>query len=1154
LQLSFRAKLTSIVVITTVAFAAVLLVYAVVGYRETLDLNDVESRMVPKLELGPKLESQFEHLRQSMQDAVAAQDPAALDDSIRQRNEFIAAVSSAGSALTQAEAAQLRHAITAYHDAAYPVSRRLMRGETGEALVDALAAMQAQQRATQGLIERSARLERKELTAGFAKVRNGIATGTRSAMAIGIASLLVVLALSGWVARGVLGSLQNLSRGVARFATGDFAEPIPVTTGDELGKLTLETNQMAESLRRSDWMREGLAGLSHDLRADLTPEGVAEAVLRFLARRIGAVAGAFFVDDGKGELVAIATHALDGDGEPGARRFRRGEGLVGQAAEESELTLLHDPPAEHFTVCSGLGESAPKLLLLVPLRRTTGTSALLELAFFSAPSPDALALLEAAREMIVISLEVAHARNTQRLLLVKSQQQGDLLAAQEEELRASNRELTDQQDELRRANDELELQRQALSAQNVALEEAREGLLQKAADLTRVSGYKSQFLANMSHELRTPLNSMLLLSHLLAENEGKNLSEKQVEYAKTINSAGKDLLALINQVLDLAKIEAGKQDVDATEVPLAELTERAERLFAAAAQSKGVAFKVELDPALPATIVTDRQRVERILVNLVGNALKFTERGEVKLRVYRPTAGSVLGSSKLEPAASVAFAVSDTGIGIPPSAQERIFSPFEQAEARADRRYGGTGLGLAIARESATLLGGDLVLESREGRGSTFTCFLPERIHGQAPGARVDKRTGALDDGHHLSIAPERPYLLIVEDDRVFAEAVVEMVQARGFEAVVATSGEEALLIARAHKPRGVILDVKLPDIDGWTVMERLRHDPATRSVPVHFISGVEAPERAFSLGAVGYLTKPATPQELVGAIRLLLRPPEADQARVLVVEDDAEQGGTLVELLRRAGLDADHVGSGHAALEALGKQRFSCVILDLGLPDMDGLGLLETLRTRDGLPMPPVVVHTGRTLTREEIRRVEAYAQAVVLKDGNSGERLLDEVRLFVQHVHADGPRPPALAPPNSLLPDVTLSGTRILVADDDMRTVYALSALLRGKGADVLIAENGREALEVLGENPRVSAVLMDVMMPEMDGYEALRRMRQDGRFAQLPAIALTAKAMKGERERCLEAGASDYLAKPVDPARLLTLLGSLLKAKGHAQPDRS
>jgi CheY-like chemotaxis protein/HAMP domain-containing protein len=1151
-QLSFRAKLTSIVAITTLAFGAMVTVYALVGYRETHDLDDVESRMVPKLELGPKLESSFERLRQSMQDAVAAQDPSALDDSIRQRNDFIAAVSAAGPALTPAEAAQLRHAITAYHDAAYGVSRRLMRGETGEALVDALAAMQAQQRGTQGLIERSARLERKELTAGFAKVRGGISTGTRYATAIGLASLIVVLALSGWVARGVLGSLRDLSKGVARFATGDFRESIPVTTADELGKLTLETNQMAASLRRSDWLREGLAGLAHELRADLTPEGVAEAVLRYLCQRLGAVAGAFFVNDGGGTLVAVATHALD-DARAGVRLFALGEGLVGQAAQEAGVTLIRDAPSEYFLVRSGLGESRPKVLVLVPLRRSTGVSGVIELGFFVEPDADARELLDASREMIVISLEIARARNTQRLLLEKSQQQADLLAAQEEELRASNRELVDQQDELRRANDELELQRQALSTQNIALEEAREDLLQKAADLSRVSGYKSQFLANMSHELRTPLNSMLLLSHLLAENEGENLTAKQVEYAKTIHSAGKDLLGLINQVLDLAKIEAGKQDVDASEVPLAELAERTERLFAAAAEAKGVTFRVELEPGLPHRIVTDRQRVERILVNLLGNALKFTERGEVKLRIYRPLRDSVLGASKLDPAASIAFAVSDTGIGIPGSAQERIFAPFEQAEARADRRFGGTGLGLAIARESALLLGGDLVLESREGRGSTFTCYLPEQSVPAAPAVRAE-RAEPSETAQRAPLTREQTYLLIVEDDRVFAERLVEMVQSRGFDAVVATTGEEALLIAKARKPRGVILDVSLPDIDGWTVMERLRKDPTTRSVPVHFISGVDAPERALSLGAVGYLTKPATAHELVGAIRLLLKPPEDDQPKVLVVEDDADEGDTLVNLLQRAGLDASHVTSARAALEALGQERYGCVILDLGLPDMDGLGLLETLRTHDGLPMPPVVVHTGRSLTREEIRRIEAYAEAVVLKDGSSGERLLEEVRLFVQHVRADGPRPPALSPRATLLPDVALSGTRILVADDDMRTVYALSALLRGKGADVLVAENGREVLEVLGKHPQVNAVLMDVMMPEMDGYEALRRLRRDARFTHVPAIALTAKAMKGERERCLEAGASDYLAKPVDPARLLTLLGSLLKAKGHDLQQRS
>jgi CheY-like chemotaxis protein/signal transduction histidine kinase len=721
------------------------------------------------------------------------------------------------------------------------------------------------------------------------------------------------------------------------------------------------------------------------------------------------------------------------------------------------------------------------------------------------------------------------------------------LAAQEEELRASNRELTDQQEELRRANVELKDQREALSTQNVELEQARERLLDKAAELARVSTYKSQFLANMSHELRTPLNSMLLLSHLLSENESRNLSAKQVEYAKTIHGAGKDLLGLINQVLDLAKIEAGRQDVELGEVRLADIVEHARRLFAAAAQDKGVAFRTELAADLPEMIVTDRQRLERILVNLVGNALKFTERGEIVLRIARPSAGLELASGRLDPGASVAFAVSDTGIGIPRSAQERIFAPFEQAEARSDRRFGGTGLGLAIARESAVLLGGDLVVESREGRGSTFTCTLPERA-GAAPSHAEPRRHTAApvdDDRDHVE---RESYLLVVEDDPTFAERLVALIHGQRFQVVAASSGEEALRLAKAQKPRGVILDVKLPDMDGWTVMERLQGDPATRSVPVHFISGVNAPERAFSLGAIGYLTKPATPQELLGAIRLLVHAPEPGASKVLVVEDQIAEGGALVELLRSAGLPAEHVGSAGGALAALASQRFGCMILDLGLPDMDGLGLLETLRTRPEVPMPPVVVHTGRSLTREEIRRVEAYAEAVVVKGGNSGERLLEEVRLFVQHIRDEAPRQPALGVHTEPLPDVSLEGRRILLADDDMRTVYALSALLRGKGADVLIAETGREALAVLGAHPDVSLVLMDVMMPEMDGYEALRRMRSDARFTHVPAIALTAKAMKGERERCLEAGASDYLSKPVDPGRLLTAVQGFLKAEGQ------
>ena len=1156
MTLSFRAKLMSVVVLATVVLALVLGVYAWLGLRGARDLDDVEGRMVPKLELAPRLESEFEHLRQSMQDAVAAQDPPALDASIQLRNDFIATVSSAGPALSAAEAAQLRHAITAYHEAAYGVSRRMMRGETGESLVDALAAMQAQQHSTEALVRRAARLDRRELTAGFQSVRHGITAGTRYAVILGLSGLLLVLALSSWVAGGTLRSITNLSSGMARFATSDFREPIPITTDDDLGKLTREANLMAQSLERGAWLKAGIAELSDELRGELEPKQAAERVVDCLVRRTGAVAGALLLDDGSGSLAVLAGHALpDAEESHGPRRFRRGEGLAGQAALSRELTVIDAPPAGYLGVRSGLGAAEPRALVFLPLWRGDASFGVLELALFTECSERVRELLRSVREMVAIALEVAGSRATLRDLLDKSQKQTDLLAAQEEELRASNRDLVEQQDELRRANDELELQRQALSTQNTELEEAREGLVEKAAELARVSAYKSQFLANMSHELRTPLNSMLVLSHLLSENEDGRLSAKQVDFAKTINGAGKDLLGLINQVLDLAKIEAGRQEVDLGEVVLAELVESLTRLFATSIQQKGLEFRVEVADGLPRTLVTDRQRVERILVNLLGNAQKFTERGTITLRVSRPEGPVRVPNGELAPEALVAFAVSDTGIGIAAGAHARIFAPFEQAEARTDRRYGGTGLGLSIARESALLLGGDIVLESHEGAGSTFTCYVPERPVARASRAPEPQHANgdAQARGERGNLRIDGAYLLVVEDDAVFAERLVELIHGRGFQALVAQTGADALRFVKAKKPHGMILDVTLPDIDGWTVMERLRQDPATRSIPVHFISAMDAPDRALSLGAVGFLTKPASPQETIRAIRLLTRPTTADSANILVVEDDLASGGSVVELLRSAGFTARHVTSAGAALEAIEREDVGCIVLDLGLPDMDGLGLLETLASRPGRAMPPVVVHTGRSLTREETRRIEKYAEAVVLKDGHSATRLIEEVRLFVQHLREEGPKH-ALAPQTKALPDVSLRGQRILVADDDMRTVYALSALLRGKGAEVLVAENGREALEVLGAHPDVSAVLMDVMMPEMDGYEALRRLRTDSRFSRLPAIALTAKAMKGERERCLAAGASEYLAKPIDPGRLLTALQGILVKPHVEQHERS
>jgi CheY-like chemotaxis protein len=792
-------------------------------------------------------------------------------------------------------------------------------------------------------------------------------------------------------------------------------------------------------------------------------------------------------------------------------------------------------PNGYLKVKSGLGETAPVQLLLLPLVHFGRKAGVLELALLKPATSAARELLLAARSQLVITFQAARASEARKVLLAETQGQAERLTAQEEELRLNNHELLAQQEELRQANGELERQRVALAGQNAELEGARVVLSQKAEELNRVSSYKSQFLANMSHELRTPLNSMLLLSHLLAENEAGNILPKQVEHLRTIHSAGQDLLSLINEVLDLSKIEAGKQDVALESVEVGHFTAFAKRLFEATATHRGLTLATHIDVGAPAVLVTDRQRVERILLNLLSNALKFTERGQVTLRIGRPS----LARANVVGEAAVAFTVTDTGIGIPESARERVFAPFEQVQGQANRGHAGTGLGLPIARESARLLGGDLLLESSSGDGSTFTFIVPERAHLATLPTPLEPRH-VEDDSARL--AADEPYILIIEDDSVLAEQLVEIAHARRLKVVVVGSGEEGLRLAGRSRPLGIILDVKLPDVDGWSVMERLKQAELTRSIPVHFVSGVDAPQRGLALGAVGYLVKPTSHADLAGMVRTLV-PSKQTEAALLIVEDNVQQGASVLAILEQNGFPATHVPSAKAALDALRTGQFGCVILDLGLPDMDGLSLLETLRTEPNLGTPRVIIHTGRALSKQETRQLEAYAEAVVLKDGHSADRLLEEVSLFVRHVTSRASFEQKVEPARQ---DLSLRGIKLLIAEDDMRTVYSLSALLRSRGADIVTAETGTEALEALATHADISGVLMDIMMPEMDGYEAMRRLRQEPRFAVLPVIALTAKAMRGERERCLEAGASDYLPKPVDSEHLLAALRRWIPAR--------
>ena len=1145
MSVTIRAKLFWIFGAALLALVAVLVASTSMGLRQTRELADVERRLIPKAELGPRIESELERLSRSMQDAVAAQDASALEATADHKTTIFELLARSGAALEPAQAASVRWAVQDYYEAARDVSRRMIAAETGETLVQDVARMQALQLKATTVAKKATSLDRDELARSLGAVRDVSSRADRLRLGITTTGILVVALLAFWGSRGMLSSLANLSSGFARFGNGDFRQLISVTTNDELALVGREANQMATRLQslseqreRNEWLKAAQVELSEQLRGELSPTTIAERALEFLSSRLGALAGALYVLEDDGGLRLRASSAGAGTSRITAgvtSSFGPGEGLVGRSMATGELQLIEDLPPDHLKIRSGLGESLPRQLVLLPLVHFGQKAGVIELALLRPCSDIERDLLLTIRSSLVIALGAARADAEQKLLLAETQAQAQRLTAQEEELRLSNQELLAQQDALRHTNDELEAQRRELAERNAELERARLGLQEQAQELNRVSAYKSQFLANMSHELRTPLNSMLLLSHLLSENEAGNLSPKQVEHLRTVHSAGQDLLTLINGVLDLSKIEAGKQEVSIEQVETSHFIGYARRLFEASAAHKGLRLSFSVAPDAPPSLLTDRQRVERILTNLLGNALKFTERGEVALHISRPPPESLSGLAELSTAEAVAFRVTDTGVGIPAAARDRVFSPFEQVDGKSNRGHAGTGLGLSIARESARLLGGDLLLEARPGEGCSFLCILPEQARPSAAEPRLDDEAPA-PDALALEHGPadvQQPHLLIIEDDRVLAEQLVEIAHARKLQAVVVGSGREGLRLARAGKTLGIVLDVKLPDVDGWTVLEELKSSPATRHIPVHFVSGVDNPERGLALGAVGYLLKPANHADLAGVVRTLV-PPHVAAKHVLVVEDHEGQGAALCSLLERAGYSAEHVRSAAAARDKLATRDVGCMILDLGLPDMDGLSLLEELRGRPELSAPRVVIHTGRALTKREARELAAYSEAVVLKDGQSAERLLEELRLFVSHVKGGAAEMPA--PSNGR---TELRGVKLLLAEDDMRTVYSLSALLRSRGAEIVTAETGLEALEALDGHADIRGVLMDVMMPEMDGYEAMRRLRQNPRWRSLPVIALTAKAMKGERERCLAAGASDYLPKPIDGDKLLSTL---------------
>jgi CheY-like chemotaxis protein/signal transduction histidine kinase len=752
-------------------------------------------------------------------------------------------------------------------------------------------------------------------------------------------------------------------------------------------------------------------------------------------------------------------------------------------------------------------------------------------------------------------------------LLRQSQSLTEELRSQQEELQTTNEELEEKAHQLTEQKAEVE-------RKNRQVELARQELEEKAEQLALTSKYKSQFLANMSHELRTPLNSLLILSRQLADNNDGNLTEKQIRYADTIRQAGTDLMTLINEILDLAKIESGTMAVEIGPVRFANLRDYVDQTFRQVAEEKGLTFVVELDAEMPTALETDDMRLRQVLRNLLSNAIKFTERGRVRLRIAATND-------------IIAFSVSDTGIGIPADKQRFIFEAFQQADGSTSRKYGGTGLGLAISREIAGLLGGDLRVDSAVGQGSTFTLYLPlvyrsrdkTRTTMEMPAIRdalldreptapvltlpvtttmaaVASNGGGHGHGQTTAPMPVAPLvrtiaddlaaidpgdrvLLVVEDDPTFAVTVLDIARASGFKGVVASTGAHALELARTVKPDAVTLDLRLPDTDGWVVLDRLKHDATTRHIPVHVVSGLDEEHRSLACGAVGFQQKPVSRDDLRASLDDIRGFVEKRIKRLLVVEDDPVQSQAIRDLIGDGDVETTSVASGETALESLAGGPYDCVVLDLRLPGMSGFDLIERIKADPRHRRLPVIVYTGRDLTHDDQARLHGLAQTVIIKDVTTMERLLDETALFLHRVEADLPERKQRVLRRLAKTDPQLADRSVLVVDDDLRNIFALTSLLEGHKMTVSYAENGRRALAKLEENPNVDVVLMDIMMPEMDGYEAVRKIRERAEWQTLPVIALTAKAMKGDREKCLEAGASDYITKPVDADQLLSLL---------------
>ena len=1006
---------------------------------------------------------------------------------------------------------------------------------------------------------------------------------------------------------GMASNLTTQVRAIAEVATavtkGDLTRSIAVEAMGEVAELKDNVNQMIGTLKdttqrneEQDWLKTNLARFTRMLQGQRNLETVAQMIMSELTPLVNAQHGVFYLTEQAANetILKLTSSYAYVQRKNVASRWMIGEGLVGQAAFEKKSIVVSNVPDDYVKVTSGLGEGSPLNIAVLPVIFEGHVMAVVELASFNRFSETYITFLEQLMESMGVVINMILGSMRTEDLLKQSQSLAEELQSQQEELKRSNEELGEQtsaltkskellqqqQNELQRANEELEEkavqideQRKNVEVKNSELELTQATLAERAEQLAITSKYKSEFLANMSHELRTPLNSMLLLSKLVSENKDGNLTDKQIEYIKTVHASGGDLLNLINEILDLSKIEAGKMEISVSEFRTEDLTAAMDRSFRQLAEQKGLVFEADVLEGAPEQLRTDRQRLEQILRNLLSNAFKFTEKGRIALTVKMAKPDRRFESEALRKAdKALAFAVTDTGIGIPREKQKIIWEAFQQVDGTTSRKYGGTGLGLTISREIARILGGEIHLESEEGRGSTFTLYLPLTApETKGPGdekggpeppreparLKAKKKEPALaaettdrksftdialppvvQDDRYV-IQPGDRTLLIVEDDAKFALILTDMAHDHGFKVLWAGKGDTGLALAHEFKPDGILLDIMLPVMDGWTILERLKALPELRHIPVHIISIVDDRQKGLQLGALAYLTKPVTPEALEGAFKQLEGFIGQGSRNLLIVEDNEAEREEIIKLIGNGDVVITAVGSGEEALEQLKQKRFDCMILDLKLPDISGFVVLHRMAEELGIRDLPVVVYTALELSDEEAHTLQRYAHTVILKGGQSQARLLDETALFLHRVEAKLPKEKQKLIRQLHEPEEIFRDKKILVVDDDMRNIFALTSVLETHGMKILYAENGRDAIAVLKGNLDIDLVLMDIMMPEMDGFETARKIRQDDRFKILPIVALTAKAMKGDREKCIDAGMSDYISKPVNIDQLLSLM---------------